>query len=640
MLLIAGGLTDRAVAMRYIESTVHALRRHCGIALAHRLRRFVGRHLALAIGLIVAFVSWIVSRPRRRGPGPVEALRSFFVAANWAAMVYSISLDLPRLATLLEMLEPLAVFKRRFSYAIVLLARNLYSFPMGRLGTVRRNSERLLKIMLEDQLTPIGEIVRRTAEAAARFILVHMAVAEGDRGYMDELGRIQTLNLRLYEIGVYQARICFHRWRGEEQEANRIKSEAELLFVKLGNVWILEAWLPVVASHAYALTHDVLGLKRTIEEMTHLVEQGFGLKPHLELARGEYHRERGDLEQARAALQRSLSLLPAGEGLIRGAVLGALAETLVGLGELDRARQVCLEGAALGDDPERTMAIYRIRNERATALLDAAAGRTDAAFERLERLVASAQAFDNPAITGTLYELMARIKLEVGDPEAATSLSTEAIRLFNQTGNPVLVARGHQLQLQLQPDIPPLPDQGTRGSTETVTCSPRLLATLSTPLSGPISLLSDCRGAPARAMRVLDLLLRETSGAAGYLFYLESEVITLAAPTAGLELPEGVLLPLKQMLASEETTAVSSDGDTTLTVPCDGASPPAPNDAQWLFLVLKVSKGDVEHPVAAAAIRAGPGALRTPQPDRIAELAQALYQAGDVTLFDVQRPNR
>jgi tetratricopeptide (TPR) repeat protein/predicted ATPase len=446
MLLMAGCMSDRRVALRYVDRTVKAFCSYAGVALAAHLGRFLGRHLALAVGLALALVRWLLTPRRRRGPSPGAALRTLFVVVGYAATAYSIAYDIPRLRALLDLVRPLAIFTRRVPHAVYLLTCSLLDFPLGRLGTVRRNAARLLEILETDRVTPISDIDRRTGEGGARYLLALIAVAEGDPRFLDQLEQLEQLDLRFYEVGALQARLCYHRWRGEEELAARIEAEAEVMFVQLGNVWQMEAWLPVVSSHAFALTRDVLGLKNAVEVLERLCEEGYGFQPHLELARGEYHRERGEVEASRAALERALALLPSGDGLIRPAVLSAMAETLLASGEHDRAGELARRGIALGEDPERGQPVYRLRSARTLAMVEAGSGQVDRATARLDALIQEATSIGNPATIGSMHEARARIAISRSDGVAFRRHAPAVDRWFRQTRNPVLIARSQALQ--------------------------------------------------------------------------------------------------------------------------------------------------------------------------------------------------
>jgi tetratricopeptide (TPR) repeat protein len=649
-LVMAGCMFDRQVALRYVDSTVAAYRSLAGVTVAGRFGRILGRHLGLAIGIGAAFLRWLFTPRRRRTPGPLEALRTLFVVVGYAATVYSISFDIPKLRALLDLVRPLAIFSRRIPYAVYLLTCNLLAFPLGRLGTVRRNTQQLLRILETDRVTPISDIDRRTGEGGARYLLALMDVAEGNPQFLDQLERLEALDLRFYEIGALQARLCYHRWRGEEEMAARIQAETEVMFVQLGSVWQMEAWLPVVCSHTFALTGDVLGLKNTIETLDRLCQQGFQFQAHLELARGEYHRERGELEASSAALERALALLDEGEGLIRPAVLAALAETLLAAGELERAAAVARQGVALGEDPERGQAIYRLRSARALALIDAAAGETARATAALERLSGEATTVGNPTVCGAMHEARAWIALDQGDEPGFRRHCAEADRWFRRTRNPVLVARGHLLAStwdraearRTDAAARPRPTGGAWFSAGQSRAMLELMVseeanTFEPPDLGGgelSALFTSCRGNEERVERALDVLVQASLGVSGYLYLLQGETLTLAAPRFGAEPPADVPPVLWQAIDDAEPVSRQLVSEAT-TLELDGPQPLewGGGSQRWIPVVLTVGRAGRRRVVGAAAILAGELPLQRPDPGVVAAVARGLYEAGDATVF-------
>jgi hypothetical protein len=626
LLLMAGCMADRTVALRYVDPTVEAFRRHAGVALAARLGRVLGRHLGLALGLLLTALRWLATPRRARGPGPIEALRTFFVVVGYAATVYAISFDLGRLRALLALVEPLAIFRRRVPYAVYLLACNLLSFPLGRLGEVRRRCRELLRILETDRVTPLSELDRRTGEGGARYLLALTAVPENDPAYLEELERLERLQLRFYEIGIQQARLCYHRWRGEEEAALAIQAATENLFVRLGSAWQMEAWLPVVTSHTYALTHDMLGLKRAIHQLERLVAQGYGFEAQLALARGEYQRERGELEASAASLAQALALLPDGEGLMRPAALSALAETLLARGELERAERTAREGITLGADPDRRQVVYLVRSERVLALCEAARGERASATGRLERLLVEAGRVGNPALLGSVHETRARLAEQGEDAVAFQAHALEADRCYRETRNPVLIARAQAL---LDPRARRGAARGEEAAqdAQTVTSPTHQASDVSAVMTG-------CRGRLERAERALELLLRASGGSEGYLYLVrEDGALELCAPQGGEEPARDRLGELERSIRRvEEGSSASSEE------PAEGAEPETYPPSGWaeeppagpLALVLSMRVGNRPRAVGGALID-GAASLRRPAPALLEQIGIAFWEAGDVS---------
>ena len=142
MLLMSGCLADRATAARHKDAAVVGFGRFSGVSLARRLRPWLGRHLALVVGLSWAGLRWVFALPRRRGPSPMEALRTFFIVAGYATSVHTMSYDVEGARALVRKIAPIPVFERRIPYAVYLMIHTLVATIEGRQGTARRNARR------------------------------------------------------------------------------------------------------------------------------------------------------------------------------------------------------------------------------------------------------------------------------------------------------------------------------------------------------------------------------------------------------------------------------------------------------------------------------------------------------------------
>jgi hypothetical protein len=369
MLVTSGTFTDREAAMRHIDACVQGYQYWAGVDVMAKVRRFVGRSLAIVIGLAWAVLRWIFTP--RRGPNPYEAFRTYFVTSAYSTSVYSLMFDTENVEKMLRAVDPIATFRRRVPYAVYLLTRNLLDYPRGEVGAVRRQATQILEILSHDNLTPMRDIDRRAFAGAAHYMLALVAVSEVDPKYTQVLDELAKVQMRFFDIGAENARAIFHRMRGEEEAALQIESRVEQMFVQLGSVWQMEAFLPIVASMAYAFARDTIGLRRSIDQLSRQILKGFRFRPFLELARGEYLREHGDLQEARAAIEASMKT---DIGLVRIAALPALSETLLALGEIERACEVAFEGIKLGSDSEHGNIHGKLRSVRALALAEAALG--------------------------------------------------------------------------------------------------------------------------------------------------------------------------------------------------------------------------------------------------------------------------
>jgi len=441
MLLMAGCMADRKAALRHADACVEGLRYWSGIDVATRVKRYVGRPLAVMLGLGWAMVRWIFTP--RRGPNPYEAFRTFFIAAGYTASVHSLVYDLPGARAMIELVEPVAMFKNRVTWAMYLLTRTTYEFPHGHTEATRTACRRVLEILERDRLTPIREIDRATATGGALYLLAIHDVMNLEPTLEANLSALRALGLTFFDVAAAQVRIIQHRQRGEEDAAVALEAHAELQFVQLGSIWQLAAFAPVINAFIYAEIGDLLGLRRTIEEMARRCDDGFHFEPFLELARGEYLRERGDAQAARAHLE---PLLELDYPMVVVAALPACAEAVFALGDLAGARALATRALAYTTTPAVFNLPQAIRSIRTLAMIEAALGDHAPAARRLDDALASYRLDTNPVLHGMLHEARARVALAGGDWPAYYHHRAETVRLFRPTGNASLIARLQRLE--------------------------------------------------------------------------------------------------------------------------------------------------------------------------------------------------
>jgi tetratricopeptide (TPR) repeat protein len=626
MLVMSGALTNRKIAMRHADACIDEFRYWAGVDVMAKMRRFIGKHLAVAVGLWWALLRWIFSP--RRGPNPYEAFRTHFIIVGYTASVYSMTFDIPNVDRMVRAVEPIAIFKNRVPYAVYLMTRNLLEYPRGNVGAVRRNSVRLLEILETDRITPIRDIDRRTGGGGARYLLALAAVSNVEPTWTRELEELAKLKMRFYDIGAENVRVIYHRMRGEEDTAAEIEAKVELLFVQLGSVWQMEAFMPVVASLAYAFTRDTIGLRRAIDRLSRQVDDGFKYTPYLRLARGEYLRERGDLEEARVELEAAMQ--DEHLALVRVPAFPALAETMLALGQHDRACELAREGIALGTDPDRGNINGKLRSVRALALAEAARGEFEAAASRLDEAIVEAHPRGSPLLSGTLHEARARVALLANDWLGYHQHLAETEHQYRSTRNPVLVAHAERLaqagQRQAAREAKPSAD------VDTAVVKHRDVAlvaedAVTTPPPAAVhswvsAVLSSCRGSSERAQRVLDLVVGEARGASGYLYLRTHEGFALVAPSWGDEPPAGLARGIRRALdaaadASEPPTAIDVRRDDEI--------------IDWKPIVLALTVGATRIVIGVVAVIGGAMRLVEPPAPLLEEIARGLFDAGDVT---------
>lgn len=534
MLHTAGFYSDRDTAVKHGDRTIALLERYAGLPIARRLG-FLGLRVALAIGVGTAWLMRGFLPPGRRGPAPVAAMRMWLRAVVYAAGVAGFSFDTEQLRRCHRMLAPVSRMRRPDISNAVRFVENLLAFNLGRLQTVRSIGVGEMAAFLHDP----GEYSlaeKRLVLGGATFQRGLAAVRTGGPEALTEIAALERLETRIWHIGALQLRAHHHLWRGEEEEARRVWSEAELEFVRLGSLWQLEAVHHASACVTAAFCGDALGLKRHIEVLARQVAAGLDYRAHLDVARGEHARLRGDLDGALRAIEAGLAGLPAGEGLIRPWAETARIEVLLARGDIEQARaaaRACIEDV----DDDHQQISFRVRAIRSLALAECAAGEPDIAAARLDRAIEDVEASANPLLLGALWEARAQVALAVGNASQAAHAAGQAEFWYRPTRNPVLIARWERLERTLHP--PPDPRLEVSAN-DIVTEMLGAETARHDTLSEVQSILSDCRTANARAERALEMVVEASGARTGLLYLARHGHPSLAAPGHGGE-PAGEL---------------------------------------------------------------------------------------------------
>jgi hypothetical protein len=621
MLVMAGCMADRACVFRHADACVDGYRYWSGIDVATRLRPLLGKHVAVMLGLAWAFVRWLFHP--RRGPNPYSAFLTFFIIMGYCTSMYAVSYDLPACKARVKLLEPVAILKNRIPYAAYLLIENIYNFPHGDFAVAKRAAHRVVEIVTSDRLTPIRDIDRKVGEGAAHVILGLLATLNLEPEREAELAALEGFGLAFYDVAADQARVLYHRYRGEEEQAVAIEAKLEMRFVQLGPVWMMQAFVPALSAVAFGLTRDTLGLRRMIEELATQCAHGMVYDDYLHLARGEYLRERGDA----AAAQVELAAVRFDDNpLLAWATLPAQAETALVLGDAAGARALAERGHAIATAPETFSVHAKARSIRALALIDLATGDPAAAAARLDAELAAVAPLGSPLLTGTLHEARARVALAAGDTGAFHRHAGATLDSFRATRNPALIARADRLAGSAPTEpaaaVPDVGDEpataadspraGLRGmpsrslAVDAVTSAPPSDAR--TRVSG---VLSGCRGSAERATRALDLVVAESHAASGYLYLRRGNSLELVAPTWGVEPPAELVRALGAAIGFTDDTIADR----------------MPGGLRWKPLGLERSGALV----GGIAVIAGGLPLIDPERALLDEIARELFEAGDVS---------
>lgn len=623
MLVSAGFFCDRQVNQRHRERTLRVLASHCGLARAERWARLLGRTLALVVAVLVTLLHRAVA-PRRRLP-LLRALDMYLRTVVYSAGVAGFSFDTEGLRRCNAALASVSPVAHMFVRTAVSFTKNLLNFNLGRLATLMDSSARNLSGM-HTQRRWLTADEKALSMGGARFQRALVAARVGNPEALDEIEKLEQLGPRIWVIGGLQARTYYHMWRGESAAAQRMWAKAELEFVRLGALWQLYAIHHSSAAITYAYTDDMLGLRRCVEALARQVEAGLGFSAYLHLAQAEHARLRGDHQEALALVDQALAQLPPGEGLPRPWALAARADALREADRLGDARRACEEAIAHAAHPEYGQTSFRLRAERCLALVEIAGGRTDAAAQRLARLVQEAEAIDNPFVLGSLHEVLAELAFDSGDDDGAREHAERVERHFVPTRNPVLIARYERLRRRIGEGTRPGDAGSSSSDVATLVFDPEAAHntahdTAHDSLDEALSLLSACHTPAERAQRALDTLREAAGSKQAFLYLLRDGEPTLVAPSAGSEPPAAIAEDVARRIAAAQDSARTEEGK-TLEHPRSG----------WLSAMLHATIEGDERVVGAVVLRIHAPPSPSPPASLRRAIGRRLYEEGDISL--------
>jgi tetratricopeptide (TPR) repeat protein len=188
-----------------------------------------------------------------------------------------------------------------------------------------------------------------------------------------------------------------------------------------------------------------MGLKRMADALERLCDEGFDYWGRLYMTRGDYHRSRGEYDEAQACLEQALEAIREQERLTRSWIVVSLAEVHLAKENFELAAELARESLGWASDPKTIQVSVQIRSQRALALAEAAKGDVYQAERRLDRAIDLARSVQAAASIGLCHEARARVALMHEDHAGYFLHCAEANRWLRPTGNPTLVGVAERL---------------------------------------------------------------------------------------------------------------------------------------------------------------------------------------------------
>ena len=447
-LIIAGTYLDHRLTYRYGDELLEVMSKQTGMALALRLRRFLPRFLALALGLLCAGVRFTWSAPRALGHTFREIMLGLVGLSSAVLGTYAALVDAGHARRVLDRIAGLGLFPRRHPVALVYRFQcALYDVAQGEYGAATSKALSALSALSAPRLeTAMPEGARHQFLHGLYVVLGSIACYRSDAQvgqWLSELDRLPLAQARASAAGI---RANFHANRGEMRHSVHYRGLVDSFAAQSGASWQQDLLIPRCLWWIEVQCEDALGLRRTLRKIEPMATEGTPLATVYAAAHACYMAERG---LHREALVRYGPLLEEATQTVSVyglRLVGAYARLLRIAGQAERARVLC--EAALGrirpDDLELTCLVHGVELERAYALLTL--GHVDAAADAASALARAQVDHDNPLLHALTQRLLAQVALAQNEQPRFVAALASMETWCRRAENPALFRLLQQLR--------------------------------------------------------------------------------------------------------------------------------------------------------------------------------------------------
>lgn len=445
-LMHAGFYGELAAQRRHIEDAVAWMSQVCGMALARRLRPFLGGKLSLVFGLIYAAVRRGFTPEKQRLGTLPEMLAEFvgLVSAGTAAAVSSD--DTASAMRWNETLEPFSALPADSSgYLLREFCLATVEVGLGEFAASAARYRRLMPALLKP-IEGLDDALRLTIY---RGCLNGCCQAElqnaGDSAQRlaEELGHGDPFFAPHAECVL----AGYRGYRGEQDKADYHRAQGELFALRGGNSWSAETIIGKRQVITSIQTRDAIGLMqaRAAIERLHAIAPNMAryrafCEAWLELLRGRP-------EQGVALYERYIDDKNARLFYTWRFDYACYAAVLNAAGQHARAKDVCSELLSGHSDLSQLTDFFVLALPQ-LALAEAGLGRLDEAARLMAIHLTNAQRMDNALLLGDAHRDRAQIALLSDDASTFEEHFAAMSRSYLSTRNPSLIQQCEKLATQ------------------------------------------------------------------------------------------------------------------------------------------------------------------------------------------------
>lgn len=651
-LMLLAFYTDWRLAPRYGVRALELGFRVSGLSLALRLRRLLGKKLAVVVAVLFASFRFRMQNKSRLDYGLREAIVGTFSAVASIVGVLSVLLDKQGVERVLRMVEPLTLFgDHHVAYAIHQCCAARVLLVSGReceaQAVLERNIARFDDPRFAADLAPAR---RKAICAGEQFTLAVLRTYQFGDDALRAADEFDTLGIRMWQMMADQLRLIHHTARGETERARAFREKTELHVVQGGTSWQTDIFMPAQMLLLTFLLGDVVTARECWEQLARRAKEIPSLEIYAEAAHAAYLALRGNLPAAITRYEQVLSRLPPRERIGWISLRMHYAEMLNLAGEHAKAKQSILEALRERAPGDAKLVLTYGDLERHLALAEAGLGNYAEAVRILDDRLATHRDQGQPLLEGLLHKARAQVALAAGDREAFDRHFGLLEACFRSTQNPVLIAQCARLaQEAVRAGVRELDFEAER-TTKPASLPPH------TAISRQLRAYSVPEQRWDYAVRAA---LAQSGARAAHLYLVRAGRLELVAAEPAGEPSEAISAELASLVESarlEDAAKAAADSALARTVDWlgDGADPEHDSEhgiytqtvpgtcterhmaSHWL-LVLCAWRGE-KRVVVGGLVLELLDAESGPNLAYFESIGQALYEAGDISVLGSRPP--
>jgi hypothetical protein len=541
-LTTAGFFSDRSLLQRHGDAALDATSRAVGVDVALKLGPWLGRHLALVVGLVLGSLRTL--RQRSLAPSFRERMEIFFETVSAFAAASVICCDPGAVTRAVRLTAPFAVLgvKNVAGFAHEFLVALLVQLK-DRPAEARTRWHRLISLLESPKA-----FADMPAQIRLRYLggsLYGLGVMEAWREDSEALriaDRLTSFEVKMYEMMADQVRTIYHAHQGDRPLYNHYRQRVELHAIQRGTAWQVETWAPAAAIASSLRSSDAMGLKEAHEQLRRLEESTPSLGLLRRRARAGYLYLRKRYQEALAAFAECAGEKP-GEIIAWGGIQGSRAACLNRLGEHALAKQIVEQTLSQMNPADLEFAAINLGLALEHARAQAGLGETDAAARELDALIAQRSAKGGRLTLGALHEARAGVACLARDEAAWTQHIERMEHFFLATNIPSLIDRCVTQRRELMRAL----------GIETSAATEAMIL-----LDGTEQELTETKGSlPTDAQVALHRLASATGARHAALYVLQEGCALLAATRGRGEVPEELAGWVEERLSLAEAECCS-----------------------------------------------------------------------------------